>query len=456
MTQSQSVGLMRKLGKLGQLFAPFQIGFVEAHHHLTAAQIATLKGYVATDPAGESRAVRAAYERQFAALVGSGQAVSFAAARMGFYAYMEALGIGPGDEVILTGFTCAVMPNAVLKRGAKPVFTDVDPLTFGASASAIASAITSRTRLIVAQHSFGIPCDIAPIADLARTRGIPLLEDCALSLGSTIDSIAVGNWGDAAIFSTDHSKPINTLTGGIFYTRSTATFEKVAAIARSAPELSAMHQRGLYRQMLFERRYFGPGRYPRGRLVATILRLVQRLSQRRPLNFLADNDAPPAHIKERYPYPARLPLFLAQLGLYELARWPAQAQRRRVLLSQYMAAVDAVGGASAAASVPPVYRDPTRCIVPLRYVFASAQERALTTALAQFFDTNWTWFRLPVVCATEGPESLGYVPGSCPVSESIGHQIVNVPCNITADWTEAAHQSMERALRAVVGAGRSN
>jgi len=177
---------------------------------------------------------------------------------MAFYTYMDVLNIGPGDEVILTGFTCAVMPNAVLKRGATPVFTDVDPVTFGSSAAAIAGAITPKTRLIVAQHSFGIPCDIPSIVQVAQARGISVLEDCALTLGSTIDGTAVGNWGDAAIFSTDHSKPLNTVPGGILYTRSSEVHQKVAQIAATAEELSAEHQFGLYQQMLFERRFFGP------------------------------------------------------------------------------------------------------------------------------------------------------------------------------------------------------
>lgn len=452
MTEWLGSVLKHKLHKLRELLAPYQIGFVEAHHYLTRTQVETLCRSVEASPSGDNLAIRLKYEQQFAALVGNGQAISFAAARMGFYAYMEALGIGPGDEVILTGFTCAVMPNAVLKRGAKPVFTDVDPFTFGASVHAIASAITPKTRLIVAQHSFGIPCDIAPIADLARSQCIPLLEDCALTLGSVIDGKAVGNWGDAAIFSTDHSKPINTLTGGIFYTQSETIFQKVAHIACNAPELSIVHQRSLYRQMLYERRQFAPDRYPRGRLVATLLRVWQRLTGFQPLNFLADNDAPPAHIQERYPYPARLPIFLAQLGLFELERWPAQVERRRALLNQYLA----VAAASAAVTVPAVYQDLRRCIVPLRYVFASERADALTKALGHFFDTNWTWFRQPVVCTTEGPPSLGYVTGSCPLSEAVGNQIVNVPCNIPVDWTEAALRSLEGALRAVDSAGGPN
>jgi dTDP-4-amino-4,6-dideoxygalactose transaminase len=452
MTQTRSSWLLTKLHKLRLLFLPYQFGCVEAHHYLTAAQMGTLLNSAKANTDGDYSDIRVEYEREFAAVVGKGYAVSFAAARMGFYAYMEALGIGPGDEVILTGFTCAVMPNAVLKRCAKPVFTDVDPSTFGSCAHAISSAITPQTRLIVAQHSFGIPCDISSIADLARSHGIPLLEDCAISLGSTIDGKAVGNWGDAAIFSTDHSKPINTLTGGIFYTQSATIFEKVAHIARKAPELSVSHQRGICRQIQFERRFFAPDRYPRGRLIATFLRVWQRVSRRQPMNFLADNDAPPAHIHERYPYPARLPIFLAQLGLFELARWPEQSERRRAVLDQYLK----IAKATVAADIPTVYQDPRRRIVPLRYVFTNGRSEAITNALGQFFDNNWTWFRMPLVCASEGPQSLGYIAGSCPISEAIGNQIINIPCNIPSDWIHTAQKSMERALSSVAGAGDSN
>ncbi|MBI4936664.1 MAG: DegT/DnrJ/EryC1/StrS family aminotransferase, partial [Nitrosomonadales bacterium] len=182
------------------------------------------------------------FEERFAGLVGAGSACSFASGRMAFYAFMKALGIGKGDEVILTAFTCSVMPNAVMKLGARPIYADMDRNTFGSSSSAIQNAITSRTRLIVAQHSFGIPCDIDLIVNLAKERGIFVVEDCAITLDSSLKGIKVGNWGDAAIFSTDHSKPLNTVIGGMLYTQNPEIHERVKRLAKISPQLSYEHQ----------------------------------------------------------------------------------------------------------------------------------------------------------------------------------------------------------------------
>ena len=120
-----------------------------------------------------------------------------------------------------------MMVNAVVSVGVKPIYADNDTDTFGSSAEAISKVLTPQTKMIVAQHSFGISCDSQPIVTLAKSNSIFLLEDCALTLGSNIDGVVCGNFGDAALFSTDHSKPLNTLTGGLIYTKSKILFEKL-------------------------------------------------------------------------------------------------------------------------------------------------------------------------------------------------------------------------------------
>jgi len=160
-----------------------------------------------------------AFESSFAAIVGSGEAVSYGSGRMAFYSLMKVLGIGEGDEVILPGFTCSVMVNAILRVGATPIFSDIEEDTFGSEPKSIERSLTARTRMIVAQHTFGYPCDIEAILQIANQSGVFLVEDCATSLGTTVGGRTVGDFAHAAIFSTDHTKPINTLIGGMLYTQ---------------------------------------------------------------------------------------------------------------------------------------------------------------------------------------------------------------------------------------------
>ena len=206
--------MIRNLFK--NLTLPYKFGFVTGHSYLTAGQISKIRKTLSSN---NSLDVVSSYEHQMTSLIGSGFGISFAAGRMAFYSLLKALNIGIGDEVILPGFTCSVMPNAVWRSGAIPVFADIDKDTFGSDPVEIEKRISSRTKLIVAQHSFGIPCDIPAIVEVGKKHGIFVVEDCAIALDSAINGIKVGNWGDAAIFSTDHSKPLNTLIGGFLYTK---------------------------------------------------------------------------------------------------------------------------------------------------------------------------------------------------------------------------------------------
>ena len=194
---------LKRLGQLTNAIPPWfrlpYFGFVQGHIYLLKEELSEIKGYVGKY--SESTIVE--FENRYGGLIGSGQAISFAAGRMGFFALMRVLGVKPGEEIILQGATCSVMVNAILRVGATPVYADIDLNTFGSCAQAIEKVITPKTRMIVAQHSFGIPCDIKPIVELAQSKKVFLLEDCALTLGSKVDGKKVGNFGDAALFSTD-------------------------------------------------------------------------------------------------------------------------------------------------------------------------------------------------------------------------------------------------------------
>jgi dTDP-4-amino-4,6-dideoxygalactose transaminase len=350
--------------------------------------------------------------------------VAFAAARMAFYALMKTLEIAVGDEVILPGATCAVMVNAVLRVGATPVYADIDPETFGSSAVGIEACITSKTRMIVAQHSFGIPCNIEPIISLAKARGIFLLEDCALTLGSKLGGVTVGNFGDAALFSTDHSKPLNTMTGGLVITKDAALATRLRKIQSAAAPLPAAKQLALWNRVVFERQFCMPARYGSVALRDAI-RGVTALSAKRP--FLdEDFGTKPAN---GYPYPARMPTFLAAIGNVELKHWRQTAARRKDLLCGLLGAIETT---RAARHIPAIYRDGRAEIVPLRLAWAQENSATIRTALSHFIDVEWTWFMEPIVGVQTALKDYSYRPGSCPHSERLGPNMLNIPCNIPA------------------------
>lgn len=194
------------------------------------------------------------YEKELSQFLGGGHVVTFASGRMSFYSLLKSWGIREGDEVALTGFTCAVMANAVLRTGATPIYVDIDKDTLGMSAESLVSKITNRTKVVVAQHSFGIPCKIDKIKEIAKSHSCYLVEDCALTFGSKYKSIIVGNYGDAAIFSTDHTKPLNTLIGGFVYTNDIDIATSIRAMRDDCGDLSNEHQRMILKTYIDEHR----------------------------------------------------------------------------------------------------------------------------------------------------------------------------------------------------------
>jgi perosamine synthetase len=398
-------------------------GFVYGHSHLAEEDLATIHELLGV----EAPDVVVEFEQAFAALVGEGEAISYAAGRMAFYDLLHNIGVGEGDEVILLGATCAVMVNAVIRTGATPVFSDIDPDTFGSSAISIERCLSPRSRVIVAQHSLGIPCDILPIVELAKSQGIFLVEDCALTLGSTIDGIAVGNFGDVAIFSVDHGKPINCMTGGLAYMRDRELASRLRNSRDRYANLPSQKQQMLWKQLQYERKYFVPDRYGRIGLLNIVSSVQKRLIKCED-PFLSDDFDLPR--RSHYPYPARLPAFLAKLGIIEIKRWPSVAAQKEAFLERL---IDVASHELNGFPLPSAYRNGRTKIVPLRFVWFQEDADRVCQSLSTLVETSGTFFRQPIVATSTSLEDFGYRYGSCPLTEKIGRIMINIPCPATSD-----------------------
>jgi aminotransferase len=132
---------------------------------------------------------------------------------------MELLDLGPGDDVVLPSVSFVSNANTVAATGARPVFCDVDARTLNPSVAHIAAALTPRTKAVTVLHYGGHPGDVIAIAALCRERGIPLIEDAACSVGSSVGGKACGTFADIGIWSFDARKIITTGDGGMIYVR---------------------------------------------------------------------------------------------------------------------------------------------------------------------------------------------------------------------------------------------
>lgn len=158
------------------------------------------------------------FEAGFAASIGMGHGVAVMNGTAALHLALVALGVGPGDDVIVPDLTFAATINAVLYCGARPVIVDVDPRSWSMTAAAVAPAITDRTACIVPVHLYGRPAEIGPIAELARARGIRVVEDCAEAQGARYAGRPVGQFSDIACFSFHANKLLSTGEGGMCVT----------------------------------------------------------------------------------------------------------------------------------------------------------------------------------------------------------------------------------------------
>jgi dTDP-4-amino-4,6-dideoxygalactose transaminase len=169
--------------------------------------------------------VVAAFEREFAAFVGTEHACAISSCTAALHLALLAVGVQPGDEVITVSHSFIATANSIRYCGATPVFVDIQPTTFNIDPQLIEGAITTRTRAILCVHQLGMPCDMLAILDVARRHALPVIEDAACAVGSEI--LWQGAWekigkphGDIACFSFHPRKLLTTGDGGMLTTAS--------------------------------------------------------------------------------------------------------------------------------------------------------------------------------------------------------------------------------------------
>jgi perosamine synthetase len=163
----------------------------------------------------------------FSAYCGVPYGVAVTSGTTALHLALVALGIGPGDEVIIPDFTLIVSANVVIQAGARPVLVDVDPLTWCIDSTQIEAKITPATKAIMVVHMYGHPCDMNAIGEIARRHNLYVIEDCAEAHGSEVDGQRVGSFGDAGCFSFYGNKTLTTGEGGMIVCRDPALAERL-------------------------------------------------------------------------------------------------------------------------------------------------------------------------------------------------------------------------------------
>jgi len=171
------------------------------------------------------------FEAAFKAHLGSSHAIATSSCTGALHMGMAALGVGPGDEVIMADTNWIASAAPITHLGAKPVFVDIRPDSWCIDPDLVEAAITPRTKAILAVHLYGNLCDMDRLLAIGEKHGIPVIEDAAEAIGSVYFGKRAGSMGAFGAFSFHGTKTVTTGEGGMFVTNDSALYEKVLTLS---------------------------------------------------------------------------------------------------------------------------------------------------------------------------------------------------------------------------------
>jgi dTDP-4-amino-4,6-dideoxygalactose transaminase len=346
------------------------------------------------------------FEAAFARYLGVEHAVAVNSGTAALHLSMLAAGVGPGDEVITTALTFCATVNAIIHTGATPVLVDVDPATMNMDPDEVRARLTPRTRAIVPVHFAGRPCDMNAISEIASTRGLAVIEDCAHAIETEYHGRRAGTFGDFGCFSFYVTKNLVTGEGGMVVARNPEHAARIKVLA-----LHGMSQDAWKR--------FADGGFKHYQVVECGFKYNMMDIQ-------------------------------AALGLHQLARVEALWPRRRALWQRYNVAfadlpverpAEPESGTRHAYHLYTLLVDPARAGI--------TRDEFLDAMTAQRIGVGVHYMSIP-----EHPyyqRVFGWKPTDYPHAMRIGRETISLP--LSAKLSDADAQDVIAAVRAMVGPG---
>lgn len=338
-------------------------------------------------------------------------AALFSSGREGLLALLKSLNIGPGDEVIVQAYTCVVVPNAIVAAGALPVFADIEKETLSLDPAEVLKAVTSKTKAVVCQHTFGIPAPLKELRRICDGRGVPLIEDCAHVIADESGPELVGMTGDFVLLSFGRDKAISGVAGGAIISRKTGVSDLLRRLESAADNLPLLH----IKRLLIYPLIYAVARPLYGLLIGkALLRLCSLLGILPPIVTSTEKKG------EQSPVLHRIPNACASLALDQLKRLREINDRRRTLTCFYIRLCAERGF--------PVLRG-IRDNLPLQKfpMFITGAEKIRRSLKRKNIHLNDGWTGCVICPESVDPESVGYKEGGDPRAEEIREQILSLP-----------------------------
>ena len=360
------------------------------------------------------------YEQRFSEVLGTKYAFAFWKGRVALYAILKAMGITAGDEIIVPGYTCVMDVNPIKYLGARPVYVDIEPKTFNIDVNLLQEKVTSNTKAIIAQHTYGYPCDMDAIMDIAGKNGVPVIEDCCLALGSKYKDKTAGTFGQAAYFSFQWNKPYTTGLGGMVLTNDTKLAEKIKSLCNN--EMCSPSRKEvimLWTQLVVYRLFIYP------RTTAFAQALFRYLTKK---GVVVGSSS----ITEFKPVIAN-DFFKAascvqgRCGLRQLKKIEQNISHREKMAQMYDELLEEKGW--------PIRQYDESMMQPImvRYpVRITEKNKALAQAAKAGVELG-SWFECPLHPIETPLGAYDYEPGMCPEAERASNEVVNLPLHPRAN-----------------------
>ncbi len=358
-------------------------------------------------------------EEKFKNYLGVKYALSFNSGRSALMAILNSLKLGKDDEVLLQAFTCNAAVNPIIWSGLKPVFIDCDEKTFNIDIEDLKKKITEKSRVVMVQHTFGLPANMDEISEICRQNNLILIEDCAHSLGAEYKNKKVGTFGKVAFFSFSRDKIISSVYGGMVVTDDDELAKKIDKYWKAVgyPSMFWIKQQLLHpilMSWLVLPTYSILGKY-----LLVLFQWFRILSKA--VHWREKRGEKPGY------FPKRLPDALAALALNQFKKIERFNSHRKKIAKFYREEL----------------RD-TSFELPLDseqiYLRFSIKHPRAHKIIKKAWENNiliGDWYTTPIAPHDTKLDKIGYKVGICPKAEKLGQITLNLPTHINISKEDA-------------------
>lgn len=345
----------------------------------------------------------------------------FDSGRSALYFALRALDVREGDEVLVQGYTCMVVVNAIKWAGATPVFVDAED-DFNMSSEDLKKKISAKSKVLIVQHTFGLAADLEKLLPIAKKNGLKIVEDCAHCFGAKYDGKLLGTFGDVSVFSFGADKVLSSVRGGALIAEGGELSQKIKKLQTElqAPDLVKTIQHLMHSPI------FWLGKKLYGIYVGkTILALAKKTNLMNKIIY-----APEKHGEQVEFYPAKMANSLAALLLNQLKDVEKNNLHRQEIASFYEKEID-----NKKIILPWRNKINQQNSIFLRYPLLMNDPKKLHALAKKNNIILGCWYDRVIAPTDIDFEKTGYMIGGCPNAEKLAARSINLPTdkNISLD-----------------------